>query len=207
MHILLADDHTVLREGLKSILSELPSVTRIDEASLGKEALTKMKNHAFDLVILDISLPDINGLEVLQRIKHMGIETRVAMMSFHKEEQYASRAFQLGAVGYINKNISYSELKAALLRLIRGGNYIPQEFAETLAFGKLTGKLPHEHLSNREFQVMLMLAQGKSLKEVAEVMCVADKTVSTYRRRIMEKMNITSNAEITMYAIKSGLIS
>jgi two-component system, NarL family, invasion response regulator UvrY len=206
MKILLADDHTVLREGVKSVLNTFPNNIVVDEATTGKETLEKLKNGDYDLLILDISLPDINGLEVLQRIKDASMKSRVAILSFHAEEQFATRAFKLGAIGYINKNSSFEELRNAFEQLIQGKNYISHTFAEQLAFGGNEDILPHESLSDRELQIMLMIAGGKSLSNIADKLCIADKTVSTYRARVLEKMQLQNNAELTIYAIKNGLI-
>lgn len=206
MRILLAEDHTVLREGVKSMLNTFPGINAVDEASTGQEALTLIRKHNYDLVFLDISLPDINGLEVLQRIKDTGLDCRTAILSLHPEEQYASRAFKLGAVGYINKNFSFEELKMAIKKLLEGGNYISPTYAEKIAFSDDISSLPHEKLSDRELQVMLLIAKGNNLSCIADKLCITDKTVSTYRARVLKKMFCNSNAELTIYAIKNGLI-
>lgn len=206
MKILLADDHSILREGVKSVLSTFNLITCVDEASSGHEAMALARKNDYDLVFLDISLPDINGLEVLQRMKNSGLKCRIAILSLHPEKQYASRAFKMGAVGYISKNSSFEELKSAIHKLLNGGKYVSQNYAELLAFSDDTTALPHEKLSDRELQVMLMIARGLSLSEIADKLCIADKTVSTYRSRILEKMFVNSNAELSIYAIKNGLI-
>ena len=207
MRILLADDHCVLREGLKSVLNTFNRINVVDEATNGQEALALARKNDYELVFLDISLPDINGLDVLQRMKNGGLNCRVAILSLHPEEQYASRAFRLGAVGYINKNSSFEELKKAITKLVNGGKYVSPDYAEKLAFGGDAGSLPHEKLSDRELQVMLLIAKGTSLLDIADKLCIADKTVSTYRSRILEKMFLKSNAELSIYAIKNGLIN
>ncbi len=207
MKILIADDHAVLREGVRQVLSTLPSVSLIDDADNGNIVLSKLKKNKYDLMILDISMPGISGLDILQHIKDASLECRVIILSFHPEEQYANRAFKLGAVGYISKNSSFAEIKKAIEKVASGGRYVSPDFAEKLAFNENAGLLPHERLSEREFQVMIMLAQGKSISEIANHIFIADKTVSTYRARIMDKMEMGSNAELTMYAMRAGLIS
>ena len=207
MKILIADDHAVLREGVRQVLSTLPSVSLIDDADNGNIVLSKLKKNKYDLMILDISMPGISGLDILQHIKDASLECRVIILSFHPEEQYANRAFKLGAVGYISKNSSFAEIKKAIEKVASGGRYVSPDFAEKLAFNENAGLLPHERLSEREFQVMIMLAQGKSISEIASHIFIADKTVSTYRARIMDKMEMASNAELTMYAMRAGLIS
>jgi len=207
MKILIADDHAVLREGVRQVLSTLPSVSLIDDADNGNIVLSKLKKNKYDLMILDISMPGISGLDILQHIKDASLECRVIILSFHPEEQYANRAFKLGAVGYISKNSSFAEIKKAIEKVASGGRYVSPDFAEKLAFNENAGLLPHERLSEREFQVMIMLAQGKSISEIASHIFIADKTVSTYRARIMDKMEMGSNAELTMYAMRAGLIS
>ena len=206
MRVLLADDHSILREGVKSVLNALDQNTVVDEASKGQDAIAMARANQYDLILLDISLPDINGLEVLQRIKNSGSSASVAFLSLHPEGQYASRAFSMGAVGYINKNASFDELKGALEKLMKGGKYVSSSYAEKIAFGDDPASLPHQKLSDRELQVMLHIAKGASLSEIADKLCIADKTVSTYRTRVMEKMHFKYNAEITIYAMKMGLI-
>lgn len=207
MKILITDDHSVLRKGLSSILSNLSGNLEIDEANNGKEALSRLKGKDYDLIFLDISLPDINGLELLQRIAAKPGENRAAIISLHSEEQFALRAFKLGAVGYINKNASHEELSLALSKLLSGQRYIPPELAERILFDDNGEADPHEKLSEREFQVMIQLAKGQSLTEIAEMLCIVPKTVSTYRARIMGKMGFSNNAALTIYAMEQGLIT
>ena len=208
MKILIADDHAIVREGVKQIVKTLPEVSLIDEAYDGTEALAKICDIGYDLVILDISMPGISGLDVLQRIKDRNISTRVLMLSFYPQEQYAIRAFKLGASGYLSKDSAFEELTNAIRKIASGGRYVSAALAERLLFQEteLLGKMPHEQLSEREFQVMILLARGKSVMEIASEIFISDKTVSTYRMRIMEKMNVKKNADLTMYAIKNKLI-
>ncbi len=207
MKILIADDHSLLREGLKTIVNGIPSVTAIDEAVDGREALTKIRENNYDLLILDISMPKLSGLDVLQSMKDSGIEYRSLILSLHPEDVYASRAFKLGSVGYISKSASFDEIRIALQKVTAGGRYVSAGLAEQLAFNETENLLPHETLSDREFQVMILLAKGKGLSDIANQICISDKTVSTYRTRVMKKMNMESNAELTIYAMKNKLIN
>jgi two-component system, NarL family, invasion response regulator UvrY len=208
MKILIADDHAIVREGVKQIIKTLPEVRQIDEATDGKEALAKLTKTHYDLVILDISMPEISGLDLLQHLKIRNIRTRVLMLSFHPQEQYAVRAFKLGAFGYISKDSAFEELAIAIRKIAAGGKYVSAAFAEKLLFNEVSSSIHqlHESLSEREFQVMIMLAKGKSATEIAAEIFISDKTVATYRARIMEKMKMKKNADLTIYAIRNKLI-
>lgn len=208
MKILIADDHAIVREGVKLIVKTLPEVKVIDEASDGKEALSMLIKNNYDLAILDISMPEITGLDLLQHLKFHGIATRILILSFHPQEQYAIRAFKLGASGYLSKDSAFEEMAKAIRKIAAGGRYVSAAFAEKLLFNEVssTNQQLHESLSDREFQVMIMLAKGKSVTEIASEIFISDKTVATYRARIMEKMNMKKNAELTIYAIRSKLI-
>jgi two-component system invasion response regulator UvrY len=208
MKVLIADDHSIVREGLKQYVMTLDEVKLIDEAVNGNEAWAKIKTGNYDLVILDVAMPDMSGLDVLQKIKSRNIKTRVLILSVYPQEQFAIRAFKLGASGYISKDSAFEELILAIKKITEGGRYIASAFAENLAlngFDKGSYKL-HEKLSERELQVMLMLAKGKSVMEIAKEIFISDKTVSTYRTRILEKMGMKKDAELTIYAIKNNLI-
>lgn len=207
MKILIADDHTLLREGLKSIVKKILSVAVVDEAVNGREALTKVMAKHYDLLILDISMPGLSGLDVLQNMKDSGVRCRSLVLSLQPEYIYAPRAFRLGSAGYISKSASFDEISAAIRRVANGGRYVSAELAEQLAFKDAGNALPHDSLSDREFQVMILLAKGMGLSEIASRICISDKTVSTYRTRIMKKMNMKSNSELTIYAVKSRLIN
>jgi two-component system invasion response regulator UvrY len=208
MKILIADDHAIVREGVKQIVKSLPEVTLIDEAWEGYQALEKIKAEEYDLVILDISMPGLSGLDILQNLKHRNLKTNVLILSLYPQEQYAIRAFKLGASGYLSKNSAFEELTEAIKKISAGGKYISSSIAEKLLFDDPVKALqnPHEALSEREFQIMLMLARGKSVTEIAKDIFISDKTVSTYRARIMEKMGLKKNADLTLYAIKNNLI-
>jgi two-component system invasion response regulator UvrY len=208
MKILIADDHSIVREGLKQYVKKLDEVNLIDEAVNGNEAWAKIKDVAYDLVILDVSMPGMSGLDVLQKIKEKNLQTHVLILSVHPMEQYAVRAIKMGASGYLSKDSAFEELTVAIKKIASGGRYIGNAFAEKLAFSGLdpSNGFPHEKLSEREFQVMVMLATGKSVTEISKEIFLSDKTISTYRIRILEKMGMKKNAELTLYAIKNNLI-
>jgi len=208
MKILICDDHKIVREGLRQILQQLEGVTLIVEANDGKEALTFLMTDVFDIMLLDISLPDQNGLEVLQLVKSKYPSVNVLMLSMHPQEQYAVRALKLGASGYLTKDTASEELLLAVKRISTGRKYISQALAENLA-SQLEGNLPgqkHDFLSVREFDIMIKLANGKSLQKIGLELCISDKTVSTYRSRIMTKMELNKNTELTKYCLGNHLI-
>lgn len=207
MKILICDDHKIVRDGLKQILHQLQGVTLIGEAGDGNEVLILLKKYIFDIVLLDISLPDKNGLEVLQTIKAKWPSTNVLMLSMHPQEQYAIRALKLGASGYLTKDTASEELLLAVKKVSSGGKYISQSLAENLAnhFDNDVSKLKHEMLSFREFVIMIRIANGKSLHEIGNELFISEKTVSTYRSRIMEKMEMNKNTELTRYCIENDL--
>ena len=208
MKILIADDHSVVREGLKQYIKTLEEVKLIDEADNGNEAWAKIKVCDYDLVILDVAMPGLSGLDVLQKIKNRKLHTRVFILSVYPQEQFAIRAFKMGASGYLSKDSAFEELILAIKKITSGGRYIASAFAERIAlngFDSASGML-HEKLSERELQVMVLLAKGKSVTEIAKDIFISDKTVSTYRTRILEKMGMKKNAELTIYAIKNNLI-
>jgi DNA-binding NarL/FixJ family response regulator len=208
IRILVADDHTVVRQGIKQILAGQEGMVVEDEAASGQEVLCKVTKKDYDLVLLDISMPGRSGLEVLEEIKAVHPKLPVLILSMHPEEQYAVRMLRAGAAGYLTKASAPEELISAIQKVSTGGKYVTVSLAEKLAFALDAGaeKPSHERLSNREYQVMLMLAAGQSVSEVAEELCLSPKTISTYRSRIMEKMDIKRNAELTLYAVKNNLI-
>ncbi|NTW31727.1 MAG: response regulator transcription factor [Bacteroidetes bacterium] len=208
MKILICDDHKIVRDGLRQILQQLDGVTLIEEAADGNEALNLLKKDQFDILLLDISLPDKSGLEVLQSVKAKWPETNVLMLSMHPQEQYAIRALKLGASGYLTKDTASEELLMAVKKVSDGEKYISHSLAENLAlhFDKDTIKQKHEMLSGREFEIMIQLANGKSLQEIGNELFISNKTVSTYRSRIMEKMEFNKNTELTRYCMENNLI-
>ncbi len=206
--VIIADDHKMFREGLKQILREAPDIAVIDEAGSGQEALNKIYNSDFDLLILDISMPGLSGLDVLKELKANKSRLSVLILSMYPEEQYALRAIKMGASGYITKASASDELIGAIRKISAGGTYISSSIAEKLLFS-LKGdaeKLPHEALSNREYQIFNMIASGKTTSQIADELCLSIKTISTYRSRILDKMNMKSNAELIHYAVKHNLI-
>lgn len=208
MNVLIADDHSIVREGLKQIVMKMDEVSNVEEAIDGHEALTKIEQSNYDLVILDISMPGLSGLDILKTIKDREEKENVLILSVHPQEQYAVRAFNLGASGYLCKYSVAEELAVAIKKIAGGGRYITPVLAEKIIFDEKNGisKLPHEKLSQREFQIMCMLAKGRSVKEIARELFLSDKTISTYRTRVLEKTGLKNNAELTHYAIKNDLI-
>ena len=206
--ILIADDHPVVRKGLKEIIEEIPDMAVHGEASNGQETLEKVGKSDFDIVVLDISMPGISGLDILKQLKSEKPELSILVLSMYPEEQYAVRVLRAGASGYLTKESAPEELIAAIRKASKGGKYISSSLAEKLAFDLETdAERPlHETLSDREYQVMRMIASGKTGKEIAEELFLSVKTISTYRTRILEKMEMKSNAELIHYALKHGLV-
>ncbi len=209
MKILIADDHAVVRQGLKQIISEQADMRAAGEAETAAEVLRLARDEDWDVIVLDISMPGgKNGLDLLPELKQICPATRVLILSMHAEEQFAVRALKGGASGYITKQSAPTELVRALRKVQSGGRYLSQSIAEQLAFfvGDDANAPPHERLSEREFQVLRMMALGRSLREIADELFLSEKTVGTYRARIMEKMNMTRNAELVRYAVQNQLI-
>lgn len=208
LKILTVDDHAVVRAGLRQILAETEEMQVVAEAGSGSEALTLSARGHFDLVLLDISMPDMNGLEVLKRLRRENEELLVLMLSMHPEEQYAIRALKAGARGYLTKESVPAELISAIHKVSQGGRYISVSMAEKLAchLGADEQKSPHQLLSDREYQVMLMIARGKKVSEIADELTLSVKTISTNRCRALQKMGMKHNAEFTYYAVKEGLV-
>ncbi len=208
IRVLVVDDHPVVRKGLIQILIGEPDVEAAVEADSAGELLRQVRESEWDVVVLDITLPDRSGLEVLKDIKAMRPEMPVLILSMHPEDQYALRVLKAGAAGYINKESAADVLVNAVRKVVGGGKYVSPSMAEKLAavVGSDYEVQPHERLSDREFQVMCMIASGKRLKEIGEELCLSVKTVSTYRTRVLDKMGMESNAELTYYAVKNGLI-
>jgi two-component system, NarL family, invasion response regulator UvrY len=208
MNILICDDHKIVRDGLRQIFYQLEDVALICEASNDDEVFNALISNCFDILLLDISLPGKSGLEILQLVKEKWPLTNVLMLSMHPQEQYAIRALKLGASGYLTKDTASEELLLAVRKVSNGGKYISQSLAETLVFTTDANRhrQKHEMLSDREFEIMIKLAKGISLQEIGNQLCISDKTVSTYRSRIMGKMELTRNTELTMYCLENGLI-
>jgi two-component system invasion response regulator UvrY len=205
--ILIADDHTIFREGLKHILAEYPDLVVADEASNGQDVIDKIWKNNYDMVLLDITMPGMTGLEVLKQLKNDRPKLPVLILSMHPEEQYAVRVLRAGASGYLTKESAPDELITAIRKISQGRKYITSSLAERLAVEVEadTKKPLHEILSDREYQVLRMIAEGKTVKNIANDLSLSIKTVSTYRTRIMEKMKMKTNAELMHYAMKHRL--
>lgn len=205
--ILLVDDHAVVRRGVRAILEDRVPGIDVAEASSGEEALGKLEGE-LDAIVLDLSMPGRSGFDLLAEIKHRQPKVPVLIMSLHAEDQYAVRALRAGAAGYLTKSAAPEQLVTAVTKIMRGGRYVSDIVAERLA-AEATG-MPaenrHERLSDREFDVMRGIASGNSVSEIASFMHLSVKTVSTYRTRLLEKMGMTNNAELTRYALEHGLV-
>ena len=208
LRILIADDHTVVRKGLKQILLDEFPGAEIEEVADGGELIKKVMAAKWDVVVSDLSMPGRSGLEALQQIKISHPDLPVLILSIHPEEQYAIRALKSGAAGYLSKDTAPDELVKAVQKVLLGKKYISQAIAEKLAnsFSQDNNLLPHENLSDREFDVMKLLANGRSVSEIAETLSLSVTTVSTYRTRVMTKMNLRSNSDLTKYAIENSLL-
>jgi DNA-binding NarL/FixJ family response regulator len=206
--LLIADDHTLVRKGLKQILLESKGIERVDEAATAKETINKVSQKDYDLVVLDISLPDRSGIDVLKQLKSLKPKLPVLILSMYPEEQYAFRSLRAGAAGYLTKVSAPDELITAIQRVASGGKYITLSLAEKLAdeLDSHMDKPPHEILSDREFQVMCMIASGSTVKEIASALDLSVKTISTHRSRMLKKMHMDNNSQITYYAFKHGLV-
>jgi len=205
--VLIADDHAVVRQGLKQILSEQPDMNVLGEAGSIPELLDHVRKQKWDIVVLDIGMPGRGGLDGLKELKQEQPKLPVLILSIHPEDQFAVRALKAGASGYLTKDSAPEELVQAIRKLLTGRKYISAELAEKLAtdLEANTAKTRHETLSDREFQILRLIASGKSVTEIAQKLSLSVKTVSTYRARILEKMNMRTNAELMHYAIKHNL--
>lgn len=213
IRVLIADDHAILRQGLRQILADTEEMTVAGEAASGVEVMKMIRGGAdktgacrFDVVLLDIAMPGRSGVEVLKQIKDEMPKLPVLVLSMYPEDQYAVRLLKAGAAGYLNKESAPELLVAAIRKVAMGKKYISPAVAELLA-ERLDGKGPqHAELSDREYQILLQIASGKAVSEIAAALSLSVKTVSTYRARVLEKMQMKSNAELTHYAIKNQLI-
>ncbi len=205
--ILIVDDHEVVRDGVKRILDEQPGAFEFGEADTPYIAIKQVSEQDWDIAILDLSLGERSGLEVLKEIRKIRPKLPVLILSMHSEEQYARRAFKSGASGYITKDCPRAELVGAIKKVMNGGKYVSPVLAEKLVVDleRGTDRAPHEGLSDREFEVMRLIASGKTVGQISKLLALSDKTISTYRARILEKMGMKTNAEITHYAIQNKL--
>ncbi len=208
IRVLIADDHPIVREGLKQILSDTDDILVVDEADRGSAVLNLTMRNNYDVILLDISMPGRDGLEVLKELKQLKPKLPVLVLSMYPEEHYAVRVLRGGASGYLTKSSAPDELISAIRKVASGRKYISSTLAERLTYelDRDADKPLHEILSDREYQVMNMLATGKSVKEIADELSLSVKTVSTYRSRILGKMNIKNNAEIVLYAVQNKLV-
>jgi two-component system invasion response regulator UvrY len=206
--IVIADDHPIVRAGLKQILADASDIEVVAEASDGHEILKLIRKGGVDVVLLDISMPGLMGLDALKQMNAENPKLPILVLSMHPEEQYAIRALKAGASGYLTKAAAPEQLIGAIQKVYRGGRYVSATLAEKLALGLKAGStgLPHENLSDREYQVLCLISSGKTVKEIAEELSLSEKTISTYRARILEKMSMKSNAELAHYGIKNELV-
>ena len=206
--VLIADDHPVVREGLKRIIQETPDITIADDAENGQEVIDKVRRNEYQAIILDMVMPGMSGLDILKQLKSEKPKLPILILSMYPDDQYAIRALRAGAAGYLTKNKAPKELILAIRQVCSGKRYITPAVAENLAscLDADPSKIPHGSLSDREYQVMRMIASGKSVKDIADGISLSVPTISTYRSRILEKMKMKNNAEITYYAIKHGLV-
>ena len=206
--ILLVDDHAVVRRGVRDILTESLGKVSFGEASKPSEAIDQLQSEDWDVVVLDISLPGRGGLDALRDIKRLKPSVPVLVLSMHAEDHYALRALRAGASGYVNKDSAAEELAGAVRKVLSGGTHVSVRLAETLAKSLRTdtSRPPHERLSDRELEVLRGLAAGKTVKELGAELSLSEKTVSTYRTRLLEKMQMRTNAELIQYALREGLV-
>jgi len=204
----IADDHAIVRRGLRQIVDETPEIMVAGEAGTGQEALNQVLNNYYDVVLLDISMPDINGLDILKELKRQRPEIRVLILSIHPEEQFAIRALKAGAAGYLTKDSAPDELVGAIKKVAEGGRYISASLGEKLA-AQLTDnpdKEPHETLTDREYQIMQMIGRGMSVQDIAGELFLSTSTIYTYRARVLRKLQIKSYAALIRYAADNNLL-
>jgi two-component system, NarL family, invasion response regulator UvrY len=207
MNILIADDHAIVRKGLIELLKDQYPKLQVYEAFNSSQALEIVGSKSLDVILLDISMPGRNGIETLKQIRTQGVKTPVLMLSMHPEDQYAVRALRAGASGFINKETATEELLAAIQIILAGKKYITASVAEKLLDDKGSAeKASHEFLSDREMDVLQKIASGKTVSEIAEELSLSVNTISTYRTRLLEKLGLNNNSELTRYAFENGLI-
>jgi DNA-binding NarL/FixJ family response regulator len=209
IRLLICDDHAIVRQGLKQILADAPDLDVVAEAGAGPEAIARVRGGGIDVVLLDIALPGRDGLDVLKQLHQEFPKLPVLIVSTYPEKQYALRSLRLGAAGYLNKGADPAELIAAIRKVAQGGMFVSPTVAETLASAmrKDAGQPPHELLSQREYQVFIQIAAGRSLTQIAEQLSLSLNTVSTYRARVMEKIGTHNDVETALYAVRHHLVS
>ncbi len=208
IRIVIADDHEIVRAGLKQIISDDTDMEIAGESNNGENLIELIKKYDYDVVLLDLKMSGISGIEVIKHIKAIKPDLPIIVLSMHAEDQYAVRTIKAGASGYITKETAAENLINAVRKVVSGGKYISPTLAETLADSIAGGgmDLPHEKLTDREFQVLCMIASGKTVSDIGSELFLSVKTISTYRQRILEKMNLKNNSELTHYAIKNNLL-
>jgi two-component system, NarL family, invasion response regulator UvrY len=205
--VFIADDHPVVRQGIRQIVASTDDIKVVDEATTGHEALERLAANTCDLVLLDLSLPDIDGLDLLKQLKREHPRRPILILTMHSEDQFALRALKAGASGYLTKESAPGELVDAVRKVVAGGRYISQRLAETLAahLGPDAEKPAHERLSDREYQVLRLIAAGRSTRDISAQLALSMKTISTYRARLLDKMGMKTSAELTAYAVRYHL--
>lgn len=208
IRVLIADDHAIVRQGLRLILSDTPDMVVAGEAEDGVKAMHMVRKGGWDVVLMDVTMPERNGIDTLKLMKKEYPKLPVIILSMHPEEHYAIRALKAGASGYLTKQSAPDQLVTAIRQVASGKKYVSAAVAEQLAnaIGEDTDKLPHEKLSDREYQTLCLIASGKALSQIAEELNLSVKTVSVYRARLLEKMQLKNNAELTHYGLKHGLV-
>ncbi len=208
LRILIVDDHTIVRDGLRQLLAQQLGTTHFGEAANARDAVAMAEKSDWDIVLLDISLPGQSGLDILKQLRNLRPNAKILILTMHPESQYARRVLKAGAAGYMTKETAASEVVAAVNKVLAGGKYISDSLAEKLAcdLERPAEKAPHELLSDREYQVMRMLAMGKTIKEISFDLSHSIKTVSTYRTRILDKLHFKNTADVVRYALEEKLI-
>ncbi len=209
LKILLVDDHAIVRQGVKQLLLDLGVADTVSEAESGADALSQADRADWDVVLLDISLPDMNGIEVLKRLRRKAPRLPVLMFSMYREDQFAVRALKAGAAGYLSKTANTAQMTSAVQQVAAGRRYVSPKMAEALAdyISLDSDQLPHEKLSDREYQTLCMLGSGKRLTDIAKTLSLSVKTISVYRTRLLEKMELENNAQLTYYVMNHHLVN
>lgn len=207
IRIMIADDHAIVREGIRQILALAPDIELAGQAVNGAEVLNQIRDHGFDLLLLDMNMPGISGVDLIGRVKLCCAALPILVFTMHNDAQLATRALKAGASGFISKDSDPERLLAAIRKVSAGGKYLEPMMAEQIALDATSTKLqlPHASLSDREMQIFRLLVAGKSSNEIADELCISHKTVSTHKTRLMEKMNLNSIADMVRYAVQYGL--
>lgn len=208
IRVLIADDHAIVREGLKQVLAGADDIVVSGEAADGHEVLERTREGDWDVLVLDMNMPGLSGIDLIKRVKAHRPDAKVLVLSMHGEDQYALRTLRAGAAGYLTKGSAPDVIASAIARVAAGGRHISRNLAETLAFelDPYRDRAPHELLSERETQVLRKLASGMSIADIASQLCVSANTVSTYKHRLMQKLRVANNAELLRYALQAGLM-